>query len=193
MLQRRRDPVDPDLGGHEFQVGVPVEDAAEHELPHRPARVDAVVEEVVEEQHRFHGNRVGVGEHLVPLGAARRLRNRVVHPLQDREDLALRGTEAGVHDDGDIALFARRPERFPVRVVQRRQRVVGHVVGAERPDEVVVGDPVDFGDRGVDVGTRARSHRSSESGRWRSRRCRTSTGSTPWRRRPRRPVRIRGR
>ena len=54
--ERRRDPVEPDLGEHEPQVGVAVEDAAQRQLPQRAAGVDVAVHPLGEEVGRLLGH-----------------------------------------------------------------------------------------------------------------------------------------
>ncbi len=151
MGERRGHPVETDLGEHQLEIGMPVEHAAEGHLPQRSARVDVVVQEVGEEPDRLLGHRIGVREEIRQVGAAGRARRGVVDRLHLREQRALGRAEARVHHAHQAGGLARRPERLPVRVEQRRELRVGQVAGDVRGDEAVVGRPLQLCHGGIDV------------------------------------------
>src|SRR5207249_10924414 len=64
--------------------------------------------------------------------------------------------------DGNAALLARRPERLPVLVEQRGHLPMPHVAGTVGSREVVIGDPIELGDRRVHVNARPDRGRHQE-------------------------------
>ena len=156
-----------------------VEDAAERELPQRTAGLDVAVHPLREEVGRLLADGVGVCEHLLGFGAAGGLGRGAVDVLDHLEHDALLRAEAGVHHDGDAPLLAGGPVRAPstrrtaaagpgasCSAARRWRRSRGRrSSGSRRPRR-----------RCRRTG---RPRRSAGTGRWRSRRCRPPSGSTP--------------
>lgn len=103
-----------------------------------------------------------MGKQVVGVGRVRRLRHIVVNPLQLREYRTLLGPEAGVNDDGQVALFAHRPEAIPVRVEEGWHPTMVQVTRAVGASEAVVGDPFQFFHRDVHIDTRSDSRSQEE-------------------------------
>ena len=143
IAECRRDPVGSDFRHDEFQVRVAVEDAAEHQLPHRPPGLD-IGEELS-------------GEDLAPdtfHDGIRRIARSIefgIDRLDNGEVPARFRSEASVYEQRQAPILTQRPDRFPVFVEQRGHVGRGHETRRVGADEAVVGDPLELGECRVEV------------------------------------------
>ena len=166
MTEDRRDPVASDFGEHDLEIGVAVERATQHQLPHRPARLD-VGEELLARDGTLL-RRFVMGEHHVEVVRAGGFDDIVVRLAEHLERHALLPAIARVHHQRKATFDRTREVGIPVAVVEWRHGRMARVAGRERADEPVVRHPVEVGQRLVHVDARARSRRPARTDRSRT-------------------------